>query len=183
MLESIRSARLLLRCWRAEDAVPLKEALDASLPELQEWVPWAMHEPSSLEALEARLSDMRNNFMSGEDWPFAIFDATESRLLGGAGLHPRGSADHLEIGYWLRTDATGNGFALEAARALCDAAFVNTTVDRLEIHCDAENRRSAAVATRLGFQLTRTILEDVVTARGDRRNTLVWTMNRGGALR
>jgi RimJ/RimL family protein N-acetyltransferase len=91
--------------------------------------------------------------------------------------------EHLEIGYWLRTDATGNGFALEAARALCGAAFVNTTVDRLEIHCDAENRRSAAVATRLGFQLTRTILEDVVTARGDWRNTLVWTMYRGGALR
>jgi RimJ/RimL family protein N-acetyltransferase len=68
------------------------------------------------------------------------------------------------------------------ARAfICRAALVNTTVDRLEIHCDAENRRSAAVATRLGFQLTRTILEDVVTARGDRRNTLVWTMYRGGA--
>ena len=183
MLDSIRSARLLLRCWRTEDAGPLKEALDASLPELREWVPWAMHEPSSIEALVARLSDMRSKFMAGQDWPFAIFDANEARLLGGAGLHPRGSTDHLEIGYWLRTDATGSGFALEAARALCDVAFANTTADRLEIHCDAENSRSANVARRLGFQLTRTILEDVVTARGNRRNTLVWTMYRGGALR
>ena len=42
MLDSIRTARLLVRRWRPEDAVQLKEAIDVSLPELQAWVPWAM---------------------------------------------------------------------------------------------------------------------------------------------
>ncbi len=95
-----------------------------------------------------------------------------------AGLHPRGSTDHLEIGYWIRTDATGNGFAVEAARAMTVAGFAATNVERLEIHCDAENGRSAAVARRLGFELTRTIREGAVTARGESRNTLVWTLRR-----
>ena len=121
---------------------------------------------------------MRQKFVSGADWAFAVFDSDETRLLGGAGLHPRGSTDHLEIGYWIRTDATGQGFALEAAHALCATAFVATSVDRLEIHCDAENTRSAAVARRLGFQLTKTLRQDVVTARGEKRDTLVWTLLR-----
>ena len=174
----MRSARLLMRRWRPEDACQLRNAIDSSLRELKAWVPWAMREPSSVEELEARLADMRRKFESGEDWAFAVFDADETRLLGGAGLHPRGSTDHLEIGYWIRTDATGNGFAVEAARALAVAGFAATNVERLEIHCDAENARSAAVARRLGFELTRTIRESAVTARGESRNTLVWTLPR-----
>ena len=178
MLDPIRSTRLLLRCWRPEDASRLKEAIDASLPELKAWVPWAMHEPSPVDAIETRLADMRQKFLSGHDWSYAIFDADETRLLGGAGLHPRGRTDHLEIGYWIRTDATGNGFAVEAARAMCVAGFAGTTIDHLEIHCDAENTRSAAVARRLGFQLTQTIGQSAVTARGEYRDTLIWTLPR-----
>ena len=175
MLDPIRSSRLLLRSWQLDDASQLKEAIDSSLPELQAWVPWALDEPSPLEAIATRLADMRQKFVSGADWAFAVFDSDETRLLGGAGLHPRGSTDHLEIGYWIRTDATGQGYALEAAHALCATAFFSTSVDRLEIHCDAENTRSASVARRLGFQLTKTLRQDVVTARGEKRDTLVWT--------
>jgi ribosomal-protein-serine acetyltransferase len=178
MLDPIRSSRLLLRSWQLDDASQLKDAIDSSLPELQAWVPWAMHEPSSLDTIATRLAVMRQKFVSGEDWAFAVFDADETRLLGGAGLHPRGTTDHLEIGYWIRTDATGQGFALEAAQALCVAAFTSTSVDRLEIHCDAGNARSASVARRLGFQLTNTLRQDIVTARGETRDTLVWTMLR-----
>ena len=76
----------------------MKEAIDASLPELQAWVPWAMNEPSPIEAIQGRLVEMRQKFFAGEDWAYAVFDANESRLLGGAGLHPRGRADHLEVG-------------------------------------------------------------------------------------
>ena len=177
MLERIRTARLLLRCWHRSDAPRLKAAIDASLPELQMWVPWAQHEPSAVEALAHRLDGMRERFLAGEDWAFGVFDANETRVLGGAGLHPRGGTDHLEIGYWVRTDATGQGLATEAADALCAAAFERPDIARVEIHCDAENHRSAAIPRRLGFRLRRTEPRDSV-ARGQQREIQVWSLDR-----
>ena len=182
MLERIQSERLVIRCWRPEDAAPLKDAIDSSLGQLREWVPWAMDEPSSVQTLAARLGAMRARFVAGHDWAYAVFESGESRLIGGAGLHPRGTADHLEIGYWIRTDASGRGYATETAAALCDVAFAHTAVERLEIHCDVENARSAAVAQRLGFARGREFRQEALTLRGSHRNTVVWTLSRGAAL-
>lgn len=179
MLERIESDRLVIRCWRPEDATALKDAIDSSLGQLREWVPWAMNEPSSEQVLAMRLGVMRERFFAGHDWAYAIFESGESRLVGGAGLHPRGTSDHLEIGYWIRTDASGRGYATETAAALCGAAFEHTAVDRLEIHCDVENARSAAVAQRLGFTRDREFLQEAPTRRGVHRNTVVWTLSRG----
>lgn len=142
------------------------------------WVPWALQEPSSVEVLQLRLAGMRARFVSGEDWAFGIFDPGETRVLGGAGLHPRGDAETLSIGYWIRTDATGRGLATEAAAALSDAALACPGVVRVEIRCDANNHRSAAIPRRLGFQLTKTVRESAVTTYGTERETLVWTLQR-----
>jgi RimJ/RimL family protein N-acetyltransferase len=178
MLERIESKRLVIRCWRPEDATRLKDAIDSSLEQLREWVPWAMDEPSSVQTLATRLDEMRDRFGTGQDWAFAVFESGESRLVGGAGLHPRGSTDRLEIGYWLRSDASGRGYATETAAALCEAAFACTAVERLEIHCDVENARSAAVAQRLGFVRDREFRQEVPTLRGSYRRTVVWTLKR-----
>lgn len=178
MLERIETQRLVIRCWRPQDAARLKEAIDSSLDQLREWVPWALEEPSSVDTLATRLGVMRDRFVAGDDWAYAVFESGESRLVGGAGLHPRGTTDHLEIGYWLRTDASGRGYATETAAALCAAAFAHTAVERLEIHCDIDNARSAAVAQRLGFARDRLFQQEAVTRRGSHRRTLVWTLSR-----
>src|SRR5947208_16020453 len=56
-----------------------------------------------------------------------------------------------EIGYWVATDRTGRGFATRAVRAVTEAAFVDG-VEKLIIHCDEGNRRSASVARGAGFR-------------------------------
>jgi ribosomal-protein-serine acetyltransferase len=86
-------------------------------------------------------------------------------------------------GHWIRTDASGRGYARETAAALCGAAFEHTAVDRLEIHCDVENARSAAVAQRLGFTRDRKFLQEAPTLRGVHRNTVVWTLPRAAGIR
>ncbi len=178
--DAVRTKRLLLRCWEPSDAAALKAAIDSSLPELQRWVPWAIHEPSPVEALAERLAGMRDRFRSGEDWAYGIFDAGEMRVLGGTGLHARGGRDHLEIGYWVRTDVTGQGFATESAAAMCGAAFAYTAVARVEIHCDAHNLRSAAIPRRLGFRLDRTFPQPAAREGGERQMQ-VWVMPRRAA--
>src|SRR5215468_9191886 len=53
--ERITTERLLIRCWEPADAPALRAAIDASLDQLREWLPWALSEPTPVEELAFRL--------------------------------------------------------------------------------------------------------------------------------
>jgi len=147
----IITERLVVRCWNPEDAAALKEAVDASLEHLRRWMPWAQHEPEPVGLKVQRLRQFRGNFDLGLDFVYGILDRDETRVVGGTGLHTRPGAGALEIGYWVRADSEGTGLITEAASALVRVAFELCGVDRVEIQCDPENVRSAAIPRRLGF--------------------------------
>jgi RimJ/RimL family protein N-acetyltransferase len=176
--ERIETARLVLRRWRAADAPLLRAAIDASLPELQRWMPWARDEPAPVDALARRLATFETSWDAGRDFGFGIFPPDEREAWGSCGIHPRGDRDgppdHLEIGYWIRTSVTGSGYATEAARALVDAARRLPGWSRVEIRCAPDNVRSAAVARRLGLRHERTIPAHEILVDGMPRDTMVW---------
>jgi RimJ/RimL family protein N-acetyltransferase len=166
--------RLLLRCWEPADAPGLRVAIDASLEQLREWLPWAVAEPTPVEELAIRLEAFAHRFRAGEDWTFGVFDLRTGRVLGGAGLHRREAPDALELGYWLRADAVGQGLATEAVDALARVALAEGGLTRVEIRCDPKNARSIAVARRAGFRHLRTLVAHATTPAGEGRNTMVW---------
>jgi len=172
----IRTERLVLRCWQRDDAPLVKDAIDSSLDELRLWMPWARSEPSPLESIVQRIEKFRRAFEEGRDWTYGILDATESRVIGGSGLHPRTQPGRLEIGYWIRSSDTGQGFATEVAAALADRAFQFHGADGVEIRCDPRNARSAAVPQRLGFTLEQTLVGDTTAPDGSARDTQVWLL-------
>lgn len=147
----IETPRLVLRRYRPADAPLLKDAIDQSLDRLQPWMPWARHEPTPLPELTERLRTFAANYDAGTEWVMGIFDREERRLLGGTGLHRRGPAHVLEIGYWLRSGAEGHGYVTEAVDALRRVAGLVAGVTHVRICCDPRNQRSAAVPGRLGF--------------------------------
>ena len=113
---------LVLRRWALADAERLLAAIEHSLPELREWMPWASVQPTLLE-----------------------------------------------IGYWVRSDRTGRGYATSAARILTDTGFdCCPDVDRIEIRCHPANLASAAVPPKLGYRL------DTSGTGGD----LIWAVTR-----
>ena len=172
----IRTKRLVLRCWQRDDAPLVKDAIDSSLDELRLWMPWARTEPSPLESIAQRIEQFRRAFEEGRDWTYGILDAAESRVIGGSGLHPRTQPGRLEIGYWIRSSDTGQGFATEVAAALADRAFQLHGADGVEIRCDPRNARSAAVPQRLGFTLEQTLVGDTTAPDGSARDTQVWLL-------
>jgi RimJ/RimL family protein N-acetyltransferase len=143
--------RLVIRCWEPQDAPLLKDAIDSSLEELREWMPWAHAEPQPLEEKVALLRRFRGQFDLGQDFVYGILDADETEVVGGTGLHRRVGDDAFEIGYWIRSSQAGSGFATEATAALTRVAFEICRVDRVEIRVDPANERSAAIPSRLGF--------------------------------
>jgi len=148
----IETDRLVIRCWRPADAELAKDAIDASLDHLRPWMPWAEAEPSTLEQKRQLLSRFAEDFARGDDAVYGIFEPDECRVVGGTGLHPRLHANAREIGYWIRADAVGRGLARESTAALTRVAFEVDRVERVEIHCDPANVRSAAIPRRLGYE-------------------------------
>jgi RimJ/RimL family protein N-acetyltransferase len=120
-------------------------------------MPWAVHEPQSLEDKVALLRQFRGKFDLGQDFTYGIFTPDEEQAVGGTGLHTRIGDDAFEIGYWIRASRAGEGLATESTAALTRVAFELTDVDRIEIRCEPENERSRAIPRKLGYREEATL--------------------------
>jgi len=173
------TSRLSLRPWSPDDVSVLARVLEESRAALARWTPWVLDESESAEALRGQLARFASHFTSGVEWRYAIFlQSQPARLLGGCGLFPRVGPGALEIGYWLATSATGNGFATEAAAALDDEAFRLDGVERLEIRCDPGNVASIRVPQRLGYQARSRIVHEVPGEGRPGGDVVVWERHR-----
>jgi RimJ/RimL family protein N-acetyltransferase len=175
----ITTSRLVLRPWSVDDAPVLKALIDANLDHLRAWMPWAMNEPSEVEAIAERIEGFRANVRDGTDYIVGIILGDEA--IGGAGLHRRQGPDTLEIGYWMSSLYTNRGYAAEAAMALTRVAFTMPHVEHVQIRCDPRNAASAAVPRKLGFAHVATLEADTVTPTGDSRATMVWQFSRAAS--
>jgi RimJ/RimL family protein N-acetyltransferase/GNAT superfamily N-acetyltransferase len=188
---SYRTRRLCIRGWTPADAPALKEAVDASRDQLRPWLPWADEPPSPVGPIADQLAAFARDFAAGAWWGYGLFprdgDGCAPRVLGGLGVHRARHPDQppstREIGYWLRTDATGCGYMTEAAGALADAALAEPGVLAVEIRVDPENAASARVPERLGFALRERRVGDRLGADGRPRDTLVWERRGDAPLR
>jgi len=64
-----------------------------------------------------------------------------------------GPLDRLgELGYWVRTDRCGRGYATEASSSVVEFGFEEAGLHRLELRAGVDNRASQRVAEKLGFQ-------------------------------
>jgi RimJ/RimL family protein N-acetyltransferase len=174
----IETERLVIRCYDPEDAPLLKEAVDSSIDHLLPWMPWARFEPQTLDEKLQLLRGFRSDFDADEQYPYGVFELDESRQLGGAGLHRRGGEGSLEIGYFLRADATGRGLATEVAGVLARVAIEKSGVDRVDIQVDPANERSLLVPRRLGFVEEATLRRRLEPKEhgGPRRDTVMFTL-------
>lgn len=172
----ICTPQLVLRCWHPGDAALLKEAIDGSLEHLRPWMPWAAFEPEPLSAKMERLRKFRGQFDLDQQYVYGIFNPDESLVLGGCGLHKRLEDHSLEIGYWIRAGWINRGYATETAAALTRAAFHFWRVQRVEIHCDAANVRSAAVPKKLGYSLDATLRRRILPGFEAERETMIWSI-------
>lgn len=148
----LETARLLLHPLDATDTRDLWASVEACRKDLEPWLPWVPFN-TDLE------SSGRYAEASASDWDaaracrFSIRDRQTRRFLGVIGLE---SFAHLhesvELGYWLRTDATKRGLMTEAGRAVLDWAFGQVNAHRIRVAAATDNHPSLAVIARLGFR-------------------------------
>jgi RimJ/RimL family protein N-acetyltransferase len=145
--------RLELRLWRASDYPGFVEVVGTDRERLLPWLPWVSDEPRSREEWRDFVHAERVRFAAGRNATYGTF--LGSAVAGGCGLHQRGPAGTLHIGYWVAGWTLRRGVATTAAALLVEAAFTAGphAAAVVEIHHDPMNHASAAVARRLGFRL------------------------------
>ena len=90
----------------------------------------------------------------------AILERDGRRFLGRGGLKYWTRFGETEVGWVLRRDAWGHGYATEAGRACVEWGFANFTLPYLTAMIQPANQRSIRVAERLGLApLRRDVLD------------------------
>lgn len=117
---------------------------------LSEWMPWALKFDKS--HLIAFIDKSQAQFCAEDGFQAAIFH--QGKLSGTIGFH---SFDRMNqktsIGYWLDESIQGKGVMTRSVQALVKHAFEAENLNRIEVRCGVENKKSRAIPERLGFVL------------------------------
>lgn len=154
---TLHTARLLLRPFADGDAEDLY-ALHSDASVLRYWdsPPWT--DPARAERFLAV-----TRVMELEGTGARLVLERDGVFLGWCGLsrvnHEYRSA---ALGYCLRQDAWGHGYATEAASTLLTWAFATLDLNRVQAEADTRNEASGRVLRKLGFVLEGTLREDCV---------------------
>lgn len=140
---------------RVGDAAALHVAVRESREHLGPWMPWATPEGTTAAAQQDFCATVAPRWDTGEEHVWVLREQPDGPVRGLVGLHRRIGPGAVEIGYWLHRGATGRGHARAAVRALVPVGLALAGVDRVEVHVDAANTRSAAVARAAGLLLDR----------------------------
>ncbi len=164
---------LRLRPLRPRDAEAFFEAIAESTPDLCRWFHWCHAGYSRAEAL-AFTSSRPAVRESGEQFDFAVEAVSGRRLVGAVGVNridrPNAVAN---IGYWIRTGATGHGYATLALGLATRFGFDTLGLGRLEVLCAVDNRASIRVAEKSGFTREGTLRDRFVLGGSPRDAVLL----------
>lgn len=79
-----------------------------------------------------------------------IRDKQTDELMGGCGLNRIDEHPTMNLGYWIKTTASGRGVATEACRGLIQFGFQHLGLLRIEILMSVVNHGSRRVAEKSG---------------------------------
>ena len=146
---NLTTARLVLGTWSDEDADGLLELSNDR--EVMRHFPGL----ASREQIDALVARHRANLAAGRPGLYAVRVAATSRFIGFVGLAtPSFEAPFMpcvEIGWRLRRDAWGHGYATEAARAVLAHGFDTLGLAEIVSFTTTGNEPSRAVMRRLGM--------------------------------
>jgi RimJ/RimL family protein N-acetyltransferase len=150
-MEQLVSKRLALRQWEIGDAEAALNIFGDA--EVARWLTPAMDQVPDLAAMRLVLQqwvaeDARMTTPAGR---WAIVNGQDGRLIGGATLLPLPPDDEFEIGWQLRPDAWGHGYATEAGLAMAEWAF-DQGIEQVIALVRPANSRAAATVRRIGME-------------------------------
>lgn len=162
-----------LRLPILRDAEELHRVVKENIEELKIWMPWATDEYD----LESAKTFINFNLTAlAETGSFScavILDEKISGMIGYNNLNKNNKS--VEIGYWLAKTAQGKGVMTRCTKFYVNYAFDELNLNRVQINCNDENKKSRAIPERLGFK-QEGILRQVELLNGELKDWVVYGM-------
>ncbi|UXS21432.1 GNAT family N-acetyltransferase [Staphylococcus delphini] len=141
-------------------APALYKVVDQNRDHLKTFLPWA-ETISSVEDEKTFMLQTLNLVAEGKALFFLIYK--EDQLIGTIDLHAWNEKTRkAEVGYWLAKSENGQGITTAAVRKLCDIAFTDYDLNKLELRANVLNIGSNRVAEKVGFRFVGVKHEDVI---------------------
>jgi ribosomal-protein-alanine N-acetyltransferase len=149
----LETPRLSLREFEPEDLDALAAIL--SDPETMRYYP----APFDRAAVADYIRRNRTRYANDGYGLWAMILKSTRELIGDCGLVRQSvdGADEIEIGYHVRRDLWGQGYASEAARACRGFGFANLAIERLISLIRPENLASRRVAEKNGMTICKEV--------------------------
>lgn len=177
----LADSRVLLRAYCPDDVPHLFQAARESIAEVGMWLPWC-HENYTRTESVTWIESRPQAWRAGTEYSFAIVDAASGRFLGGCGLNQFDyERQRCNLGYWIRTSATRQGYATEAARRLARWGAETLRLERMEIIAAVGNIGSQRVAQKAGA-FREGIARSRIRIRGVQHNAVVFSFIRRDVL-
>lgn len=146
-MQILETPRLILREFHRDDVDALARTLSDA--ETMRFYP----APFDRAAVDDWISRNLVRYQKDGHGLWAMTLKSSGELIGDCGLTVQqvDGLDEIEIGYHVRRDLWGNGFATEAARACRDYGFARLPVERLISLIRPENLQSRRVAEKNGM--------------------------------
>jgi ribosomal-protein-serine acetyltransferase len=139
-----------LRQLRPSDAGDIFEVIDKQRFYLGKWLPFVefTKKVSDTEKfVEATVNVAKDRF----EYVFTI--RKQDAFVGLIGFKDTDRINSkTEIGYWLSEEYQGKGIVSKSVASLCEFAFNELGLNRIQIRCAVENRPSIKIPKRLGFR-------------------------------
>jgi ribosomal-protein-serine acetyltransferase len=134
----------------------MTELIKRNQARLARWEPWA-EQPATLEGTRAYIRAALEDFLRGRQISTIIAVAGGRRFVGRCGMRINAYSATGDIGYWVDGEYEGQGIVTRSSRALISSVFEELGLSRIELRTSVDNRRSRAIAERLGFSFDGTL--------------------------
>jgi ribosomal-protein-serine acetyltransferase len=171
------SEQIVLRAYQPGDGARFFAALEEDRADLDQWMAWPGTMHKTADEAEAYVRNMAGRWVTREGLVMGIFSADETTLYGGTGFHGFDwKVPSLEIGWFLRKSARGQGIGAEAVRLCCQLAFEHIGANRVWGSVDVLNERSWRLFERVGFTREAHLRGERRDHHGNIRDTFVYAM-------
>ena len=176
--EEIIGCRVILRPRTHQYDQGLFELIDSSREFLREYLFW-VDDTRSVDDVREVTSLFQKNWENKDSFEYVFLDKETGKLVGAGGIHTVSYLHRFaQYGYYLDKNATGRGYITEVVQLL-EAELFKRGIHRLEIVCDVNNKASAAVARRCGFE-QEGVMRESRFAYGKYRDELLFSKINSG---
>lgn len=172
----IETDRLILRApLQAGEGDVVCQAIKDSINELRQWLLLFQSIPT-VEETEILLRNAHIDFLKRESFRYLIYHKDTNDFIGTVSLHAiNWEISKCEIGYWINTQFSGNGYMTEAVSELTNLGFQLLKFRRIEIRCESNNTKSRTIPEKLGFELEGILRNEDLSADGKQlTNTCIY---------